>query len=216
MTPRPFDRKEHVYRNDAFAELVKDGVRFFNGTPVLSLSLAERFAGTGVYAIYYTGKAKIYTRYAELNRLSYAYPIYVGKAVPKGWRQARTSYVQDDPSSELHHRLREHSSSLGHSANLKVSDFMCRFVIFEGESSDMISTVEAALIKLTHPLWNVTVDGFGNHDPGKGRYEQARSDWDVIHPGRPWADKCKGISAEPSQIIAAINAHLNTLGTTKS
>src|ERR1035441_6648246 len=37
MKQRPFDRAEHVYRNDAFAELVKDAVRFFNGTPVLPL-----------------------------------------------------------------------------------------------------------------------------------------------------------------------------------
>ena len=34
MPRRPFNRQEHVYRNDAFAELVKDGVRFFNGTPI--------------------------------------------------------------------------------------------------------------------------------------------------------------------------------------
>ena len=59
-------------------------------------------------------------------------------------------------------------------------------MIFEDESSDMISTIEAALIKLSQPLWNVALDGFGNHDPGKGRYEQAKSDWDVIHPGRVW------------------------------
>jgi hypothetical protein len=29
---------------------------------------------------------------------------------------------------------------------------MCRFVIFEEEGSDMISTIEAALIKLNKPL----------------------------------------------------------------
>lgn len=92
MAPHPFDRQEHVYRNDAFAELVKDGVRFFNGTPVLAMPPVERFRGTGVYAIYYTGKSKHYCKYGELNRLSYSYPIYVGKAVPKGWRQARTSH----------------------------------------------------------------------------------------------------------------------------
>ena len=187
MPKRPFDRQEHVYRNDAFAELVKDGVRFFNGTPVLPLTLEERFSGTGVYAIYYTGKAKLYAKYAALNRLSYSYPIYVGKAVPKGWRQTRASHLEDDKSAELHHRIREHNNNIFHVASLKPSDFMCRFVIFEGDGSDMISTVEAALIKITRPLWNVVVDGFGNHDPGKGRYEQARSDWDVIHSGRPWA-----------------------------
>jgi hypothetical protein len=41
----------------------------------------------------------------------------------------------------------------------------------------MISTIEAALIKLNMPLWNTAVDGFGNHDPGSGRYQQAKSDW---------------------------------------
>jgi hypothetical protein len=214
MPRRPFNRQEHVYRNDAFTELVKDGVRFFNGTPVLPLPPEERFAGTGVYAIYYTGRSKLYAKYAELNRLSYGYPIYVGKAVPKGWRQARISHIETDLSTELHHRLREHSNSIGHSSNLKLADFMCRFVIFEGDGSDMISTVEAALIKITRPLWNVVVDGFGNHDPGSGRYDQARSDWDVLHPGRPWAEKCKGIAAKPGEITARINAHLDTLGGT--
>jgi hypothetical protein len=31
------------------------------------------------------------------------------------------------------------------------------------------------------------LDGFGNHDLGKGRYNQQRSAWDIIHPGRKWA-----------------------------
>ncbi len=212
MSHYTFDRQEHVYRNDAFAELVKDGVRFFNGTPAQPLPPDERFVGTGVYAIYYTGKSKLYSKYAALNRLAYSFPIYVGKAVPKGWRQARTSHTAENQSHELHHRLCEHRNSIAHASNLKAADFMCRFVIFEGDGSDMISTVEAALIKLTRPLWNVAIDGFGNHDPGKGRYEQACSDWDVIHPGRPWAVKCLGIPAPQAKIIAEINSHLAALG----
>lgn len=86
-----FDRSTHVYKSDAFADLVKDAIRFFNGTPAHTLPPPEPFLGTGVYAIYYTGKNPVYKKYAELNRLSYSYPIYVGKAVPKGWRQARAS-----------------------------------------------------------------------------------------------------------------------------
>jgi Eco29kI restriction endonuclease len=39
---------------------------------------------------------------------------------------------------------------------------MCRVVIFEHTGSDMIRTVEAALIKLNHPLWKTAIDGFGN------------------------------------------------------
>jgi hypothetical protein len=69
MKQQPFDRQKHIYRNDAFVELVKDAVRFFNGTPVLTLPPPENFFGTGVYALYYTGKNPLYTKYAELNRL---------------------------------------------------------------------------------------------------------------------------------------------------
>ena len=211
MKQRPFDRAEHVYRNDAFAELVKDAVRFFNGTPVLPLPPPVHFLGRGAYAIYYTGSNPLYARYAELNRTAYGFPIYVGKAVPKGWRQSRASDHADNQSSELFGRLRQHYSSLKRVPTLQDDEFMCRFVIFEDTGSDMISTVEAALIKLNRPLWNSCVDGFGNHDPGKGRYEQARSDWDVIHPGRLWAEKCKGVHNTKASILTKIKIHLASL-----
>jgi hypothetical protein len=41
MKPTFFDRKKHLYKNEAFAELVKDAVRFFNGTPVHTLPPPE-------------------------------------------------------------------------------------------------------------------------------------------------------------------------------
>ena len=91
MKSTSFDRKKHIYKNAAFAELVKDAIRFFNGTPVHTLPPPEPFLGTGVYALYYTGQNPLYKRYAALNRLAYNHPIYVGKAVPKGWRQSRIS-----------------------------------------------------------------------------------------------------------------------------
>ena len=72
----------------------------------------------------------------------------------------------------------------------------------------MISTVEARLINLHKPLWNSCIDGFGNHDPGKGRYQQAKSDWDVIHPGRYFASKCKGIPSKKSLILSNIKKML--------
>ena len=71
MIRQPFDRNKHVYHNEAFVELVKDAVRFFNGTPVHELPPPEKFLGAGVYALYYTGDNPLYTRYKELNRLSY-------------------------------------------------------------------------------------------------------------------------------------------------
>ena len=212
MKSAAFNRKEHIYRNDAFAELVKDAIRFFNGTPVQTLPPPETFSGTGVYALYYTGDNQIYKKYAELNRLAYSHPIYVGKAVPKGWRQSRISDSAATQSKELHTRLKEHSRNISTGSDLSLQDFSCRFVIFEQEGSDMISTIEAALIKLNRPLWNTALDGFGNHDPGSGRYEQAKSDWDVIHAGRLWAEKCKGRSKDASVILAHVERHLKGMG----
>lgn len=212
MQSNPFDRKKHLYKNDAFAELVKDAIRFFNGTPVHSLLPPEIFLGTGVYALYYIGLNPLYKRYSELNRLAYNYPIYVGKAVPKGWRQSRISDSALNQSRELNNRLREHSRNIVVGAELSLNDFMCRFVIFEDEGSDMIGTIEAALIKLNRPLWNIAVDGFGNHDPGRGRYEQAKSDWDVIHLGRSWAERCNGTPKNESIIVSNIERHLENIG----
>ncbi len=206
-----FDRAKHVFRSDEFVELVKDSVRFFNGTPVHQLPPPESFAGSGVYALYYVGAHPLYAPYREINRLSFDLPIYVGKAVPRGWRQSRISHDLASQSQELASRLREHSRSIGLGAGLSIDDFYCRFVIFEEATSDMIGTIEAALIKLSRPLWNSSVDGFGNHDPGAGRYEQAKSDWDVLHPGRIWADKCKGAHRPLSSIRGDAQRHLKLL-----
>lgn len=211
MIRQLFDRSKHVYHNEAFVELIKDAVRFFNGTPVHELPPLEKFLGTGVYALYYTGNHPLYTRYKELNRLSYDFPIYVGKAVPEGWRQSRRSDSESTQSNELFRRLKEHSRSIAVAHDLSLADFSCRFVIFEKEGSDMIGSIEAALIKLNRPLWNSCVDGFGNHDPGRGRYEQARSDWDVIHPGRTWAERLNGIPSDKSDIAGNIEKHLKNL-----
>jgi hypothetical protein len=209
MQSTSFDRKKH--KSEAFVELVKDVVRFFNGTPVHSLPPTETFLGTGVYALYYTGQNSLYSRYAELNRLAYNYPLYIGKAVPRGWRQSRISDSEANQSRELCNRLREHSHNIVIGAGLSIEEFMCRFVVFEDEGSDMIGTIEAALIKLNRPLWNVAVDGFGNHDPGRGRYEQAKSDWDVIHPGRAWAERCNGVCKDENIIFANIERHLKSI-----
>jgi len=211
MKQPPFDRSKHVYRNDAFVELVKDAVRFFNGTPALTLPPPKDFLGTGVYALYYTGKNPLYAKYSDLNRLAYSVAIYVGKAVPKGWRQSRSVHDPLNQSSELCNRLHEHARSVTVASGLSPTDFMCRFVIFEDAGSDMISTIEAALIRLNRPLWNTSLDGFGNHDPGKGRYKQTKSDWDVIHRGRSWALKCSGVSRKRTAILKDISNHLNNL-----
>ena len=206
---RIFNRNEHLYQSNAFEEIIKDTIRFFNGTPVLELPPETRFEGTGVYAIYYIGQNSLYQSLVMRNRIDFSVPIYVGKAVPRGWRQARTENQSAKKSYELVSRLREHSRSIQQSENLEDNAFYCRFMILENAESNLIGTVEAALIRLYKPIWNTVLDGFGNHDPGKGRYNQAKSEWDVIHPGRSWADKCQGLASSPELIREKIQQYFS-------
>jgi hypothetical protein len=54
------------------------------------------------------------------------------------------------------------------------------------------------MIEQFKPVWNLVIDGFGNKDPGRRRATQYRSSWDVLHPGRQFAEKLAdgAISAE--------------------
>lgn len=111
---RKFSRDDHVFTSNAFEEIIKDTIRFFNGTPVTELPPSAKFHGTGVYSIYYIGKNKLYVELANRNRIEFSLPIYVGKAVPRGWRQARLESEIDKKSTELYNRLREHARSIDH------------------------------------------------------------------------------------------------------
>jgi hypothetical protein len=186
---KEFNREEHVYTSNALDEIIKDTIRFFNGTPVVTIPPPSSFKGPGVYCLYYIGSSDIYKRLSKKNRIEFAQPIYVGKAVPKGWRTSRNQGDKTKPQTELNSRLKIHSRSISSASNLSLDDFMCRFMILEDEQSSLIGTVEAALIRFYTPLWNTFIEGFGNNDPGSGRYNQAVSDWDVLHPGRKWVGK---------------------------
>ncbi len=206
-----FDRNKHVFHLPGFEEIIKDTIRFFNGTPVQSIPVPEQFHGAGVYAIYCTAKTGIYKNFHEINRTAFHLPIYVGKAVPKGWRQGRAAHAPETPTYELNNRIREHGRSLEQGAGINPDDFCCRFVIFEDIEQGLISTVEAALIRIYQPVWNSLIDGFGNHDPGSGRYEQAMSDWDVCHPGRLWAERCKGKHNSRAELVKRIETFMSQI-----
>lgn len=200
----------HIYKNSLFNEIINDAVLFFEKTPLCSLPPSEPFAGRGVYALYYSGDYLPYNKLSQMTQVSYCLPIYVGKAVPRGWRQSRID-SSDTEGNELYLRLKEHFRSIDAADNLNPTDFKTRYMVLAGECSDMIGTVEATLIKRYQPLWNSVVDGFGNHDPGNGRYNQARSDWDVVHPGRPWASRCQGTPNSESQIKEQIEYYIINL-----
>jgi hypothetical protein len=204
-----FDYKAHIFRSPKFRSVVDEAIKFFSKTPLQILPPPDRFIGGGVYALYYLGEYELYSPLSKLNHEDCKYPIYVGKTVPPGWRTGR---VSSSTTPDLHQRLREHNRSLEQVENLKVDEFQCRFMILNDVESDLVVPVEASLIRQYRPLWNMVVDGFGNHDPGKGRYNQAKSEWDILHHGRLWADRLTGAAPDMEEIISKVKTYLRNLG----
>jgi hypothetical protein len=137
------------------------------------------FEGCGVYAIYYKGG---FEPYLAITRASPLPPIYVGKAVPIGARKGGRGAPSQ--GRELCTRLKQHAQSISQIRNLDLSDFYCRFLVVVPV---WITLAERFLVEHYKPIWNVVIDGFGNHDPGAGRRAMKRPMWDILHPGRPWA-----------------------------
>ncbi|VEN72964.1 Restriction endonuclease [Candidatus Desulfarcum epimagneticum] len=170
--------------------------------PQIRLSDVKRFAGAGIYAVYFGGD---FPPYAPISSKGNGeIPIYVGKAVPPGARKGGFG-LDADPGAALYKRLKEHSESIEQAANINPDDFSCRYLSVD---DIWIPLGEALLIAKFCPLWNKIIDGFGNHDPGKGRYKQARSRWDTLHPGRSWAIKCQTRSENADQIITEVEEFL--------
>lgn len=150
-----------------------------------SLESIRPFSGAGIYAIYYSGSFDAYAELSARNRDGQCVsPIYVGKAVPKGAR--RGGDLEAQPGKVLYKRICEHAESIKATTNLAIEDFQCRFLVVD---DIWIPLGESLIIARFVPLWNALIDGFGNHDPGKGRHAGMRPRWDVLHPGRQWATR---------------------------
>jgi hypothetical protein len=163
-----------------YANLAQSVVQALLGGPDQPLPPHESFEGSGVYAIYYHGD---FPGYAPLVKAATVSPIYVGKAVPSGARKgARRSCA----GRELCSRLKEHSESIEQASNLELKHFTCRYLVVVPV---WITLAERFLVEHYQPVWNVAIDGFGNHDPGAGRRAGKRPRWDILHPGRSWADR---------------------------
>lgn len=170
--------------------------------PVSPLEALTPFEGAGVYVIYYVGNFEPYAPYKNnLEGGVFEKPIYVGKAIPKG---ARTGGIGLDeaPGQVLYGRLKEHLESVRQANNLDSRDFYFRHLVVD---DIWIPLSESLLIASYKPIWNVTITGFGNHDPGSGRYNQKRSLWDTIHPGRSWAERCQPALLTSEQILGNLS-----------
>ena len=148
-------------------------------TPLGAAPDIRRIEGPGIYALHYSGDFPAYESIADDPRR----PIYVGKAVPPGSRKGRPP---NPDAPQLRQRIKEHAKSIVQAENLRVDDFSFRSLAVE---SVWITLAERFLIDHYKPLWNLCLDGFGNHDPGSGRSGTERSWWDTLHPGRPWSRK---------------------------
>jgi hypothetical protein len=167
---------------------------------------APNFPGAGLYALYYTGNFKAYQKISEPNQHGHMkQPIYVGKAIPKGGRKGLEGF--DVPHGEaLCRRLKEHSDSILAARNLKLTDFRSRWLVID---EVFIPLAESLLISHYRPLWNAVVEGFGNHPPGSGRAQGKKPMWDVLHPGRAWAERLQA-PMTAAEVITRIVEHLNS------
>lgn len=166
------------------------------------------FKGAGIYVIYYAGDFPAYADLARENAEEPNWPIYIGKAVPAGARRG-ASLTASATGRSLYNRISDHRDSIlaveEANGGLAIADFTVRYLAVD---DIWIPLGESLLISTFKPVWNRLLDGFGNHDPGKGRYNGLRPLWDLLHPGRAWADKCKAREETTDEIADRVREFL--------
>jgi hypothetical protein len=144
--------------------------------------------GSGVYAIYYTGR---HVAYGEISGTET--PIYVGKADPDEPRAANPR----EQGVRLFGRLADHRGAIqevetyardnGIDNALLVDDFECRRLVC---ATNAQLVAERHLIDVFKPAWNAETKicfGISKHGDNAETRKNKKSPWDVLHPGRDWA-----------------------------
>lgn len=193
----------------SYENLGESIARALDSQPVVPLTELAAFDGAGIYALYYTGDLPIYSVLSKLNRVTPgSLPIYVGKAESENSRKGDPN--QNDVTvigRKLFNRIQTHKKSISLADNLNVEDFQVRYLTV---TPTWVPLAEVVALRIHRPIWNSTVDGLGNHDPGKGRRAGARPRWDTIHPGRPWAEQLAERSESIEEISSAVEIELNS------
>lgn len=176
--------------------------------PVQSLIGLPAFDGAGIYALYYTGDHPAYADLSAANlAASGSWAIYIGKAGAENARKGDPDQANKPVGKKLHGRIGKHRKSIEAVNNLDESDFQIRALTV---APTWIPLAEVVAIRMHNPVWNVIVDGLGNHDPGSGRYEVLRPRWDTLHPGRAWAPKLTTRSEAAADIQQDVVQYLRT------
>lgn len=201
-----FNCDPHVFVAPEFAGIVERAITFFSNSPIREFPPDyPNMSGRGVYSLYYFGDYLLYAPVAAQNKATSDQPIYIGKAVSTG----RRTGASREQEMSIAGRVKEHAQSIKATSNLNIEDVRCRFIFLQGAEEDLIEVLESRLIKKYRPLWNSPyLAGFGNHDPGSGRYNQQRSAWDVIHPGRAWANRLRENRRSEEEILANVSRFL--------
>jgi hypothetical protein len=195
--------KKENYNPLARVNLAKSILSEILSQPAIPLSNVGKIAGSGIYAIYYAGQFTPYATVAAANAAGeFNRPIYVGKAIPKGGRKGGLSEKTTAVGTALADRLRQHAASVTEASNLAIEDFFFRYLVVD---DIWIPLGENMLIESFKPVWNRAIDGFGNKDPGRRRATQLKSSWDVLHPGRSFADKLATNPMSPNFLVQRVN-----------
>lgn len=172
---------------------------------LIPLGDVERFEGNGVYALFYNGP---FQAYRVISSPKGEMPVYVGKAAPstrKGEELSAMQLLGAYGGTSLFTRMRNHRASIEAAENLEVDDFQVRLLVL---SYIWVPLAETSVISRYQPVWNTIVDGFGNHDPGAGRYNGMRPRWDTLHPGRAWAEKLHKREESADDIAQDVTSYL--------
>lgn len=163
------------------------------------LAAIDKFYGSGVYAIYYTGR---YAPYLPLSGTET--PLYVGQAAP-GMANAHTAR---DQGPRLAARLNEHAKNIAKATStLDIADFEARFLVVQ---SGWETAAEDYLINLFRPVWNNETNilyGLGKHGDSATTRANKRSPWDTLHPGRAWAANSTEDARGADAILADLTRH---------
>lgn len=172
----------------------------------------DRFAGAGVYVLYYTGSHPAYTSLMALpgGQGGTRYPVYIGSAVRENAKQGFNP--RGTTQTRVWTRLTHHAESIrgveaaGLDPGFHLSDFRCRYLVLNDAH---ITLAESVLIATFRPAWNGM--GFGSKVVGSERTTQKASLWDSLHPGR--GGRPAGTAQRQQEAQAKIAECIQKLGT---